>query len=420
MARKQVCVSKRPGKNPGQNSYIIRIWDETTGKYTTARTAASIAKELRLEGREYSPTSKAGALLIAQEFLKHGGAFSKKNDPLLADYCAEFWDWERSDYIQGRLARGLRIGREYCKNNEGFVKHYVQPAFPALRLSQVRPFHIERFVLSLKQANSISNRTINEVLHAVKVPLKEAHRLGLIAVNPAGDVQGLAEASRPKGIPTLEEFGDLVSLPDLDPRVRCAILLGGVCGLRLGEILAVRMQSVHGTTLEVASAWGKLDGLKSTKSGLARSVPLPQVIKEAMIDLATSNPHGPDGYIMYGRLPDEPCGREVLETGFLRALAMLTLGDKYGSATQEEKAAALQIWKDRNVSFHSLRHFANSELRGSVSDPVLRLLIGHNSAEMSDRYTHATESDLQALADAQRRKIIDKIVRIDGLKAGEA
>jgi len=405
MARKPVSVFKRPTTKKGQFRYYIKLWDENTGAYSTPRSAASVALKLGLNAKKYPPTSRTGALLIAQELLKRSGALSRENDPLIANYCTEFWDWERSAYIQGRLARGLSIGREHVRNSSSFVKNYIRPVFPAMKLSELRPYHIEKLMLSLKEERRLSNRTINEILHALKTPLKEAHRLGMITMNPGVNVQELAEDSKPKGIPSTEELAGILAL-ELDPRIRCAVLLGSVCGLRLGEILAVRMWNVTGNVLEVAASWGKIDGLKSTKTGKSRVVPLPTIVKDALLELSKENPHGQEGYLMYGPLPDVPCDRELLQRGFMDALAQLTLGEKYQTATRAEKTAALQTWKERNITFHSLRHFANAELRGAVPDETLRKLTGHSTEAMTDHYDHTTDADLEALARAQEARIV--------------
>ena len=44
--------------------------------------------------------------------------------------------------------------------------------------------------------------------------------------------------------------------------------------------------------------------------------------------------------------------------------------------------------KERNIDFHSLRHFFNSMLRGEIDDNNLHLIVGHQSKRMIDGYTH--------------------------------
>jgi integrase len=405
MARKPVSVFKRPTTRKGQFRYYIKLWDENTGAYSTPRSATSVALELGLNEKKYPPTSKTGALLIGQELLKRGGALTKKSDPLLADYCAEFWDWERSAYIQGRIARGLRIGREHVSHCAAYVKNYIRPAFPAMKLSSLRAYHVESFMLSLKKTTKLGNRSINAILDTLKTPLKEAARLGLIPFNPAASIGKLGNDRKVKGIPTEEELSALLSL-DLDPRVRCAILLGAVCGLRLGEVQALKLENIEGNTLHIDASWGKIDGLKETKTGRGRVVPLPSIVKDALLELSKRNLHSPKGFLMYGRRPDAPCGRGLIEWGFIDALVRLTLGDAFSSATREEKEKARNVWKERNITFHSLRHFANAELRGAVPDETLRKLTGHSTEAMTDHYDHTTEADIEALAKAQEARIV--------------
>jgi hypothetical protein len=94
-------------------------------------------------------------LLIGQELLKRGGILTRKSDPLLADFCASIWDWETSSYIQGRIARGLRIGKAHALHSKRFIENYVRPAFPALRLSGLRPYMLEQFILNLKKDSTL-------------------------------------------------------------------------------------------------------------------------------------------------------------------------------------------------------------------------------------------------------------------------
>lgn len=112
MARKPVSVFKRPTSKKGQCRYCLKIWNEATGQYSTARSAASIVTELSLAPKAFPPTSKMGALLIGDELRRRGGMSSRTTSPLFADYCADFGTWDTSPYIHGKLARGQRIGRE--------------------------------------------------------------------------------------------------------------------------------------------------------------------------------------------------------------------------------------------------------------------------------------------------------------------
>jgi len=405
MARKPVSVFKRPTQKKGQFRYYVKIWDETRGEYTQL-SAASILKELRLDEKRFSPTSRTGALLIGQEFLKRGRNIDNRSNPLLSDFCASVWNWDTSPYIQGKIARGLRIGRQHAKTCASFIKNYIQPAFPALTLSALRPYHVETFILGLKKTSTLGNRSINAVLDALNTPLKEAARLGLIESNPAARIVKLAIQKREKGIPKEDELRAVLSLPNIDLRIQAAMELGAVCGLRLGEIQALKMEDIENDILHVRHSWSKMDGLKTTKTGKDRIVPLPEVVKRDLIALSEESPYGSQGFLMYGLLHDSPLDCRVIERGFDEALVRVSLGDSYGTAARDEKDAALASWKARNITFHSLRHFANAHLRGAVSDETLRKLTGHTTEEMTNHYDHTTEADLKALALAQESRIL--------------
>lgn len=82
----------------------------------------------------------------------------------------------------------------------------------------------------------------------------------------------------------------------------------------------------------------------------------------------------------------------VMENLFYGALEQIGIGQ--------------DIRKERNLTFHSLRHWSNATLRGAVADKTLRLLTGHSSSAMTDRYDHATAADLTDLRNAQEAKIL--------------
>lgn len=405
MARNPISVFKRPTAKKGKATYYIKLWDEKCGVYTTPRAAASIIKELHLDPRVFSPTSRTGALLIGQELLRQSGAVLEKSSDLFADYCTKFWDWDTSDYILGHIARGLRIGKEYVAQNASYVKNYIRPAFPAMKLRDIRPYHLESFILSLKKEGKIRNKSINAILASMRLPLKEAARLGHIPSDPGAYIRKLGNDRREKGIPTTEELTAILAL-NLDLRIRACILLGSVCGLRLGEVQALKLSNINENTLKINASWGKKEGYKTTKNGISRIVPLPEIVKDALSELEKTNPHGADHYLIYGLKPDAPLDRAAIGRAFKKTLVRITLGEKYSKSTKKEKNDALKLWETRNVTFHSLRHFTNAELRGSVPDATLRKLTGHLTEEMTDHYDHTTDEDIAALAKAQECRII--------------
>jgi integrase len=91
----------------------------------------------------------------------------------------------------------------------------------------------------------------------------------------------------------------------------------------------------------------------------------------------------------------------------------------FNKLDEREKMRLLRIWgeitrKERNVSFHSFRHFFNSTIRGTVSDETLRLQTGHTDVKMTDHYDHITEERGEQLRKAVQTKILPFIPKAAG------
>ena len=94
---------------------LIPIRDPATLKYMTAVSSGK---------------SKSEAQNWADEQLRTGKVVATdKKGMLLETYAREFWDWEKSPYVKGKLARGQRIGHTHVKKSAGYIEQYVVPAF---------------------------------------------------------------------------------------------------------------------------------------------------------------------------------------------------------------------------------------------------------------------------------------------------
>ena len=67
----------------------------------------------------------------------------------------------------------------------------------------------------------------------------------------------------------------------------------------------------------------------------------------------------------------------------------------------ESIGISTEMRKKRNVTFHSWRHWYNSNMRGKIPEFKLRHLTGHKSEEMSDLYTHFRIEDFSDVLQIQ-------------------
>jgi integrase len=231
---------------------------------------------------------------------------------------------------------------------------------------------------------------------AINTPLREAFRLGKISHNPAQNFRGLANDSKIRGILSSAEMGKLLSTPWENESYRLAVTIAHQTGARLGEIRALSPDDIeldfeHKPVVWIRKSWNVLTGMKGTKTGNIRVVPISEELQGGLLRLFDKNPHGND-FIFWGPEPGKPLSEKLIENGFKRQLKNIGIDEKARRA--------------RNISFHSLRHAFNSALRGTIPDETLRLATGHADPAMSDHYDHLTDERLAEIRKAQEAKIL--------------
>ena len=75
------------------------------------------------------------------------------------------------------------------------------------------------------------------------------------------------------------------------------------------------------------------------------------------------------------------------------------VGEKIKVATKKpgEKKTITKgeyLRNERNIVFHSLRHYYVTFMRGKIGDNLLQRVVGHQSEAMTNNYTHNTQERL--------------------------
>ena len=359
--------------------YSFQIWNPGARRYEVARSTGTRNK------------AKAKSLANAHLEKKRQEALTP-TDPIFASYLLETWDWDASSYVRSKLLRrpdGLT--KAYVQTSLSFCRRYAKPFFKDRKLSAITSRELENFLLTLRDTTKLAPKSINAVYDAAAIPLREACRLGMIANDPTKAIRKLWVPHTEKGIPTINELHDLLGEVQGEGRLEAACLLAATCGLRLGEIRALRFEDIEAERLFVRHSYSVVDGLKKPKNGRQRVVPLPQFVHEKLMVLASKNPQG-EQWLLWGKASGKPVSPGFLEDGFNEALARIGISDK--------------ARVERRLSFHSLRHFCNSMLRGTIPDEKLRLLTGHRSEAMTEHYDHVTDLDLAAMRVVQDSRIV--------------
>jgi integrase len=256
--------------------YVARFFDED-GNIVKTKTLGA--------------TSQTKATLEAKALLDTGEGVAKA-DPLVLDFLADFWKIE-SDYAKMKALRGRPLSIHYVEINALVAKKHLGGPLKGVRLHSLSVPRMERIVLD-PSAAGVNPRSINSIIGAVRVPVSDFSRRHRVP-DPLQYLGRVAERPRERGTLSIDEIAKIVELRDESPRLRCGILLGALCGLRLGEARGLEPGDIDapaGLLHIVHNYVDDREGSKAPKCGSKRDVPLPAVVAEAIDLCLTIAPEG--------------------------------------------------------------------------------------------------------------------------------
>jgi integrase len=225
----------------------------------------------------------------------------------------------------------------------------------------------------------LSASHINKIVITGTTALSWAFREGIIATDPTVGLVRFSETPEKRGVLTPLEAQALFSARWKDKRAYAASLLACTTGMRSGEVLALKLGDIESRALNVRHSWSAYDVLKAPKNGEARKVPLLPEVRGKLLELAQDSPHGPDGFIFYGALPDKPMDGKTLLVGLHDALASIGI---YG--------------KVRGIVFHSWRHYYAARMADRMTADQVSRITGHKSKAVFEEYAdHLTNENIE-------------------------
>ncbi|MGB4406100.1 MAG: tyrosine-type recombinase/integrase [Sphaerochaeta sp.] len=368
-----------------------------TGERTNKKSVEKIRKDLGIVS-SLPIKRRDEAILICQKALDKGIIFEKKEPLSFYSYLKRFFDWEESPYVQRRnLLDPGSISKDYIATRENLITNHILPRIHTnLLLSAVTLNQLEQIQLDLVKEGTLASSTINICMGAVSLALNEAQRRGLLSTYTIHTVQSLKNMHRMRGILSETELKTFMQFmkKEGEERIYLACLLSLLTGMRSGELRALQFTSVGEDLITVDQAYADKAGLKVPKGKKTRYVPCPDFLCEMLKNLSISNPN-PNAYhlVFWSKRGGQFVSSHYFSERFQQELV------RSGVLKMEEI-------KERNITFHSLRHMANTLLRGSVDEHVLRMTIGHSSEQLSDLYTHLSQRGLKSVVLAQQNNIL--------------
>lgn len=310
----------------------------------------------------------------------------------VADVLRGGWvDPKAGQVTLATYAKGWLVGRPNLRPRtrelyESDLRLHVLPTLGAIELGRLTPSTVREWHASLCAGGSLGSSAVARCYRLLRCILGTAVADELLTRNPC-QVRGAGvERTAERPVATVEQVFALADA--VEPYRRALVLLAGLVGLRLGELLALTRRDVNLLHLtltverqEVQLAHGALVvGRPKTEAGV-RSLALPSVLAAVLDEhLSRWAAPGPDGRLFTG-VKGGPLRRHVWQAEWDRA----------------RRAVGMPA----GFRFHDLRHTANTlaTATGASTRELMRRM-GHRSPEAALRYQHATSERDTAIARA--------------------
>ncbi len=223
--------------------------------------------------------------------------------------------------------------------------------------------------------------TLRQHVKVIGAMFAAAQRQGMIQGNPAKAIEmdDTAQASREPF--TQAELAALLAEASGDWRT--AIMLGAYAGLRIGDVVSLRWDSI-----DLAAGVVSFKPQKTARSGRMLTLPLHPALLAQLMDKAGDDPHAFVCASLAGRSTG---GRAGLSRQFLDLMRAAGIDNKPTATAKGEGRT------QSTKSFHSLRHSFNSSLlTAGVDERVRMALSAHTTTSVNRKYSHAELSTLRA------------------------
>jgi integrase len=235
-----------------------------------------------------------------------------------------------------------------------------------------------------------ATRTTNLYLKITKMVFRSARLDGYLWQDPAEGVKTVKNRDPLTRRPfSIDELRSILAVAD--PEWQSLIKFGLYTGQRLSDLAFLKWSQIDLERDEIR--------LTTRKTGKSLLIPIAAPLREHLLSLASAgdNPRSPVHPRSYAIIHAQNGRVGTLSNQFTELLVSAGLREPRDHQGRGIGRGGKRTGMD--TSFHSLRHTAVSLLKDAgIPDAVVMALVGHESAAMSQRYTHVGKESLTRAA----------------------
>jgi integrase len=273
----------------------------------------------------------------------------------------------------GEHERGWRYST--VVDSTGTVRKWLLPTFGELQLEEISSGLVERWRAEQLSKGGMGRRTSVKCLQMLSAVFTHAIRTqDLTLANPVPKVPKLKDAGYDLAAFSFYDQTEVAALlrATEDEQDRALFLTAATTGLRMGELVALRIRDVDfaAEVVRVSRSYGHCGGgIVSPKNGKGRSVPLVPSTATVLARLLQRPDWLDDDDLIFPSVTGSFLDRSALRRRFKKAQHLAGL---------------------RPLRFHDLRHTYATQVAasGQVPPRELQQALGHSSLSMTERYSH--------------------------------
>lgn len=316
---------------------------------------------IRTTGKTTGCTSKNQARAYCDQLYKDGNLWTY--EVKYSEYTKTFFDVDGLYFSDRTKTVAPRTVIQY----QSIQRNHLLPYFKNINIGDINYTTIKKFRMHLME-KGMSTKSIALIMTVLKVVIEYAFRDRLILTDPFVYIKPLKAEENKRDAFTLDEVKNIYK--EIDDRFKNQILLMALTGMRIKE-------SISQTPADVVQA----DGFQ-------------------YIDLLHQDYNCKPMPLKHNSCRQIPIIPEIVELLYFHE----PMNDFY-SAIQPIKSK-MERADERNLSFHSLRHFFITNSKASGIMPIkIEYLAGHSLKGQERIYTNFKASDVTDILDWQRKTL---------------